>query len=310
VANLGDTMSATQGGSGWTCRKSLAFHPSLSWSDLTWRRARSQCRSCSRKFSIPRVPWRCLLSLTLAAARQVCLSFVIDVGSIVGDIRPHHREGGLPAGIDTLRIHAGVMGDGRVPRVVDTIISGDVYHSHGLLRRLIALAIDFDMRWVGPEQIRSHLGELLQAEGSRSDRSLIVLVDGDDVYAYLQEGPRSISPHCPRPTRRSRFRFRFPIFIDAASGKVQWTAHVMVSKRLNSSAASSEAGRATHKAASVVSACWMRVGATVLFGPDHHHDERPDRRETDRRREPNILTCPNDSSLVRPNDGKVIADEW
>jgi hypothetical protein len=40
------------------------------------------------------------------------------------------------------------MGDGRVLRVVDVIVSGEVYHSLGLLRRVVALAMDLDMRGV------------------------------------------------------------------------------------------------------------------------------------------------------------------
>jgi hypothetical protein len=161
---------------------------------------------------------------TLAANRQVCLSFVIDVGSIGSDIRPHHREGGLHARNRHHADHGGVMGDGRLPRMIYTIVSGEVYHSLGLLRRLVALAMDVDIRWVDPEHIRS----------------------------YLQAFP---------------IRSRFPIFIHAPFGNAQWTAHVVVSNALNSSATSSEAGQARREAASAVLTRWSEWGPPCCLGP-------------------------------------------
>lgn len=53
-------------------------------------------------------------------------------------------------------------------RVVNVILSGEVYHALGPPRHVVALAMDPDMRWMDPEPVRSHLRGLLQAEGPRS----------------------------------------------------------------------------------------------------------------------------------------------
>ncbi|GAA3121325.1 B12-binding domain-containing radical SAM protein [Streptosporangium carneum] len=122
-----------------------------------------------------------------------------------------------------------VMDDGRVPRVVDALVAGEAYHSLDLLVRAVALSIDLDTRWVAPERVRRHLEELLRVHGAAPGRSLVILVTGDAVHAYPQEGRRLDLAALPSPYEAFAIRSRFPIFVDGATGEIQRTAHVMVS---------------------------------------------------------------------------------
>lgn len=137
------------------------------------------------------------------------------------------------AGSETLRIAPSspltVMNSGRVPRVIDALISGEAYHSLDLLMRAAALAMDVGTRWVDPKRVRSSLRELLQAEGPAPGKSLITLIAHDGVDAYPQEGSTIDLAALPSPYEAFAIRSRFPIFTDATSGEVQRTAHVMVS---------------------------------------------------------------------------------
>lgn len=171
----------------------------LSWPDLIWLRVRNTVPIVLKGILNPggcgHLAWRSLGALT--ATRQVCLSFVIDMGSMVGDIRQGAETVTCLLGPTTCgsrRCDGGWQGAarGRRYRLGCGVPPARPADSSRRTRGL-------DMRWVDS----SHLREPSQAEGPRSGRSLIVLVDATTCMRARRRGPRSILPHCPRLTRRS-----------------------------------------------------------------------------------------------------------
>ncbi|MEV7005874.1 radical SAM protein [Streptosporangium sp. NPDC051022] len=140
---------------------------------------------------------------------------------------------GCAPGQDTLTIAPSgtlaVMADGRGPRVVDAVVSGEAYHSLDLLMRAVALSVDLNTGWVAPGRVRHNLEELLRRHGTSPGRSLVTLIAGDAVHAYPQEGAKLDLAALPSPYEAFAIRSRFPIFVDGATGEIQRTAHVMVS---------------------------------------------------------------------------------
>ncbi|MEK8169909.1 hypothetical protein NKH77_09180 [Streptomyces sp. M19] len=96
-----------------------------------------------------------------------------------------------------------VMDDGRVPRVVDAVVSGEAYHAVDLLMRSVALAADLRTHWVDPAAVGPALTELLRSQGPPAGRSLAVLAGATTGPPTRWRGRSSTSPRCPRRTRRS-----------------------------------------------------------------------------------------------------------
>ncbi|WP_199816185.1 B12-binding domain-containing radical SAM protein [Streptomyces sp. NRRL S-1448] len=122
-----------------------------------------------------------------------------------------------------------VMQQGKVPRVVDAVISGEAYHAVDLLMRALALATDLDRRQVDRDQVLPCLQGLLAEEGPGAGNSLIVLAEGDSLDAVPLRGGALDLATLPSPYEAFAIRSRFPIFTDPASGEVLRTAHFMVS---------------------------------------------------------------------------------
>ncbi|WP_156892875.1 B12-binding domain-containing radical SAM protein [Actinokineospora enzanensis] len=122
-----------------------------------------------------------------------------------------------------------VIAEGKVPRVIDALVSGEAYHSLDLLLRALALAVDLDTGWVRRAQVADCLAGLLREEGEAPGRSLIALLDRSEVHAYPQEGPALDLESLPSPYAAFAIRSRFPIFDDPVTGETRRTAHIMVS---------------------------------------------------------------------------------
>ncbi|MEE4418121.1 B12-binding domain-containing radical SAM protein [Streptomyces bugieae] len=122
-----------------------------------------------------------------------------------------------------------VMQEGKVPRVVDAVISGEAYHAVDLLMRALALATDLDRTWVDRDQVLPCLQGLLAEEGPGAGSSLVVLAAGDALDAVPLRGGALDLATLPSPYQAFAIRSRFPIFTHPETGDVLRTAHFMVS---------------------------------------------------------------------------------
>jgi radical SAM superfamily enzyme YgiQ (UPF0313 family) len=122
-----------------------------------------------------------------------------------------------------------VIQDGRAPRVIDAVVSGEAYYAVDLLMRALALAVGLEHRWVDRSQVLQCLRGLLAAEDPGPGRSLLLLADQDAFHAFRLNGPAFDLGSLPSPYEAFAIRSRFPIFTHPVTRGVQRTAHVMLS---------------------------------------------------------------------------------
>jgi radical SAM superfamily enzyme YgiQ (UPF0313 family) len=126
-----------------------------------------------------------------------------------------------------------VIQDGKAPRVIDALISGEAYYGVDALMRALALAMDLRQRWVQRERVLPCLQGILAEEGVGPGKSVIVLATQDGAEetfcGVALNGPALDLAKLPAPYEAFAIRSHFPIFTDPVSGAVLRTAHFMVS---------------------------------------------------------------------------------
>ncbi|MFD6624419.1 B12-binding domain-containing radical SAM protein [Streptomyces diastaticus] len=123
-----------------------------------------------------------------------------------------------------------VIQEGKAPRVIDALVSGEAYYAVDSLMRALALAMDLDQRWVNRDQVLPCLQGILAEEGTGPGKSLVILAaEGQTFCGIALNGPTLDLATLPAPYEAFAIRSRFPIFTDPASGDVLRTAHFMVS---------------------------------------------------------------------------------
>ncbi len=126
-----------------------------------------------------------------------------------------------------------VMADGRAPRVVDAVVTGEAYFSLDVLMRALALSMDLTGRWVDAEEAVGALRYLLHRDGPPAGKSAIYLADasGSDgtVHAFPFDGSSVDLASLPAPYEAFAIRSHFPIFSDPETGRTLRTAHFMMS---------------------------------------------------------------------------------
>ncbi|MET7869450.1 B12-binding domain-containing radical SAM protein [Streptomyces cyaneofuscatus] len=125
-----------------------------------------------------------------------------------------------------------VIQEGKAPRVVDAIVSGEAYYAVDVLMRALALATDLQHRWVDRENVFLCLQGILAEESVGPGKSLIALATsqaGDTFHGIALQGPTLDLAAVPSPYEAFAIRSHFPIFTDPATDAVLRTAHFMVS---------------------------------------------------------------------------------
>ncbi|WP_326768769.1 radical SAM protein [Streptomyces sp. NBC_01591] len=125
-----------------------------------------------------------------------------------------------------------VIQEGKVPPVIDAVVAGEAYHTVDVLMRALALAMDLEDRWVDRARVLSCLQGLLQQEGVRPGKALVLFSPrgaGEPSHAVPLDGPALDLASLPSPYEAFAIRSYFPIFDDAESGDPLRTAHFMVS---------------------------------------------------------------------------------
>lgn len=125
-----------------------------------------------------------------------------------------------------------VIREGKVPPVIDAIVTGEAYHAVDVLMRALALAIDLEDRWVDRARVLPCLQGLLHHEGVKPGKALVLLSPrgaGEPSHAVPLDGPALDLASLPSPYEAFAIRSYFPIFEDPESGDPLRTAHFMVS---------------------------------------------------------------------------------
>ncbi|MGI5467563.1 B12-binding domain-containing radical SAM protein [Streptomyces sp. CA-132043] len=122
-----------------------------------------------------------------------------------------------------------VIREGKAPRVIDAVVTGEAHHAVDLLMRAVALAIDLDRHRVNREHVLGHLQALLAEEGPGPGQALAVLVSDDGFDAVPLRGRTLDLAELPSPYEAFAIRSHFPIFTAPTTGRVLRTAHFMVS---------------------------------------------------------------------------------
>ncbi|MFE6625434.1 B12-binding domain-containing radical SAM protein [Streptomyces sp. NPDC057740] len=122
-----------------------------------------------------------------------------------------------------------VIQEGRAPRVVDAVVTGEAHHAVDLLMRAVALAVDLDRQWVDRDRVLGLLQGLLAEEGAGPGQALAVLASDDGFDAVPLRGRTLDLAELPSPYEAFAIRSRFPIFTAPDTGAVLRTAHFMVS---------------------------------------------------------------------------------
>jgi radical SAM superfamily enzyme YgiQ (UPF0313 family) len=125
-----------------------------------------------------------------------------------------------------------VIQEGKAPRVIDALISGEAYYAVDALMRALAMAMDLERCWVRRERVLPCLQGILAEEGVGPGKSLMVLASGmagDSFCGIALNGPQLDLASLPAPYEAFAIRSHFPIFTDPVTGDVLRTAHFMVS---------------------------------------------------------------------------------
>jgi radical SAM superfamily enzyme YgiQ (UPF0313 family) len=170
-----------------------------------------------------------------------------------------------------------VMADGKVPRDVDFLVSGEGPYALDLLMRAIALSMDVQTKTASVADVVRAL-TLLASEGAVPGRSLVIAVDGSDLHAFPLNGPGYSMLDLPSPYSLFAIRARFAIFTDEA-GNSRRTAHMILSNACpfncvfcsepSRVVGSMRSPRAGHVGAAVSRVCeYVSYGADSIFFDD------------------------------------------
>ena len=119
--------------------------------------------------------------------------------------------------------------DGRVPPVVDFLVSGDGPFALDLLLRAISRATPIESGSATTRQTVAVLHELGTAGERPKGTAVIVALDGPSVHAFPILGSAYSLAELPSPYSAFAIRARFPIFPRPGDGKPRRTAHIMTS---------------------------------------------------------------------------------
>jgi radical SAM superfamily enzyme YgiQ (UPF0313 family) len=120
-----------------------------------------------------------------------------------------------------------VMSDGRVPQVVDFIISGEGYFALDLLLRAISLSMDLSEKTARTADVVATIS-LLSTDSQVSGKAVIAAYHQGSSDIFPINGPARDTLELPSPYRAFSIRARFPIFSDP-DGHAMRTAHLLLS---------------------------------------------------------------------------------
>ncbi|MEW5997044.1 MAG: radical SAM protein [Candidatus Micrarchaeota archaeon] len=164
--------------------------------------------------------------------------YAIEISSMIKQMAPETIIilGGRHAD-ETIRVKGGsvshgpgsiiaAMAEGKVPNVVDFVISGEGYYALDFLMKCISVAMDIETKSVTKEQIVSavsqNLDDLKIAKGSAA---ITYLADGLTSESVMTGGGATDLADLPFPYDAFAIRARFPVFKDS-NGRSKLTAHV------------------------------------------------------------------------------------
>ena len=122
-----------------------------------------------------------------------------------------------------------VIQEGKAPRVIDAIVTGEAYYAVDLLMRALALSIDLERQVVDRGKVLGYLQRLLAEDGPGPGNALIVVAGDDAFHGIALNGPTLELATLPSPYEAFAIRSHFPIFTHPKTGEALRTAHFMVS---------------------------------------------------------------------------------
>lgn len=132
----------------------------------------------------------------------------------------------------TLELHPSstlsVIADGRMPAVIDAMVTGQAYFAVDLLLRAAARAMDRGSRTVAPGELVRALQSLAPSATDLQGRSTILILDAADLHVFPIDAQSVRFEELPCSYRAFAIRSRFPIF-PSPSGGIRLTAHAMLS---------------------------------------------------------------------------------